>query len=151
MRTLEALELVVLVRQHKQVLVVATLLVLQPDTDLLVGPTEVVLTTILVMLDSVAVEGREEMVVLVLPSREETAALVERTCLVHHEAEAEAVTRTEMAEELASQLVEARVAEMEQTTTLVATHLALERLTTELEEVQTGTNVGARMLVALES
>jgi hypothetical protein len=147
----EALVPVVPVQQHRQALVVETLLGLRLDTDLLEVPTEVVLTTMLATTESVEARERAETVAQGRPSREETAALVGRTCLVHHEAEEEAVTRTEMAEGPASRLVEARVAEMELTTTLGVIHPVLEQQITAPVEVRTGTNVEARMLVALES
>ena len=108
---------------------------------------EVMLTTTSVTMESVEVVERAEMVALGLPSRVETAALAERTFLVQHEAEEEAVTRTEMAEGPASLQVEAAAAELEQITTLVVTHLVLEQLTTEQAVVQTGANVVAQMLV----
>ena len=113
--------------------------------------TEAAPTITLVIMELVEVEERAEMVALGLPSRVETEALAERTCLVQHEAEEEAVTRTEMAEGPASLQVEAAAAELGQTTTLVVTHLALERLITEQAVVQTGVNVVVRMLVAQES
>ena len=147
----EALVPVVPVQQHRQASAVETLLGLRLDTDLPEVPTEVVLTTMLATPDSVEARERAETVAQGRPSREETAALVGRTCLVHHEAEEEAVTRTEMAEGPASRLVEARVAATEPTTTLDAIPLVPVQRTMALVAVQTGMNVEARMLVALES
>lgn len=93
----------------------------------------------------------EETVALVLPNRVETAELVEQTFLVQLEVEAVEVTRTETVEAHPSLQVEAAAAELEQITTLVVTHLVLERLTTEQAVVRTGANVVVQMLAARES
>jgi hypothetical protein len=147
----EALGPVVLVQQHRRVLAVVTLLVLQLDMDLTEEHTEAMQTTTLVIMESAAAEEQEGMVALGLPSKVETEALVEQTCLVYHEAEEAVVTHTEMAEGLASRSVVARVAATEPTTTLDAIPLVPVQRTMALVAVRTGMNVEARMLVALES
>ena len=112
---------------------------------------EVMLTTTSVIMESVEVVELEETVALVLLNRVETAELVEQTFLVQLEVEAAEVTRTETVEAHPSLQVEAAAAELEQITTLVVTHLVLERLTTEQAVVRTGANVAVQMLAAQES